>query len=300
MLASIGPSIGDRGFLLVLPSNVRGSLRDLLFDLRYSIRTLKKSPGFAAVAVLTLALGIGANTAVFTVVNGVLLRPLPYVDQDRLVTLWSARPDDGRRFLPSYPDFQAWHEQSESFEHMAFIYGDEITLRTDEGLDPMLTAFVSGEFFSALQGRSVLGIPFGEIDGDAVGAEKLVVLKYREWQGRFGGDLDIVGKTLSFTDGSYVVAAVMAEGVDYPTWADMWIPFTPATADRYGLSARDRRIDTRVLARLRSDVELCNYRRSGRRDEAGYQKGSARRGLHTLIEQFHSCLGQAGQLPGHA
>jgi len=89
----------------------------------------------------------------------------------------------------------------------------------------------------------------------ALGEEKLVVLKYGEWLGRFGADPDIVGKTLSFTDGSYTVAAVMAEGVDYPFWADMWTPFTPDVADQYGLRARDRRVDTRVLARLRPDVE---------------------------------------------
>ena len=255
VLASIGPSLRDRGFLFFPPSAAAATLRDLVFDFRYSLRTLKKSPGFAAVAVLTLALGIGANTAVFTVVNGVLLRPLPYLDQDRLVTLWSARPEDSRRFLPSYPDYQAWKSQSESFEQMAFIYGDEIVLRTDEGLDPMLAAFVSSEFFSALQGRAVIGTPFSEIDENAPGADRLVVLKYREWQGRFGSDPDIIGRTVSFTDGSYTVAAVMEEGVDYPFWADMWVPFTPATADRYGLRARDRRVDTRVLARLRFGVE---------------------------------------------
>lgn len=252
---SIWPSLRDGRFRVEVPRALWVGVGDLLHDIQYSLRTLKKSPGFASVAVLTLALGIGANTAVFTVVNGVLLRPLPYPEQDRLVTLWSVPPDNVRGILPSYPDFQSWQAQSGSFERMAFSYGDEIVLRTDEGLDPMIAAYVSGEFFSILRVKTVLGTPFGEIDGQALSEEKLVVLKYGVWQGRFGADPDIVGKTLSFTDGSYTVAAVMAEGVDYPVWADIWTPLTPAIVERYSLRERDRRVDTRVLARLRSDAE---------------------------------------------
>jgi predicted permease len=251
-LQCVGPSIGWH-ISANLAVFARGP-RDLLHDVRYALRSLKQSAGFASVAVITLALGIGANTAVFSVVNGVLLKPLPYPDQDRLITVWSALHEDSRRFLPSYPDFQSWREQTTSFEKMAFVYGDELVLRTDDGLNPMLSAYVSDDFFSALGGRTILGTPFGDTSLDAAGDGKQVVLKYGEWQGRFGGDPDIVGKSISFTDGAYTVVAVMADGVDYPFWADMWTPLTTAVVDRYGLSARDRRVDTRVLARLKPDV----------------------------------------------
>ena len=254
LVTSVGPSLRDRGLLFFLPSFFVGSVRDLISDFRYSLRSLKKSPGFAVVAVLTLALGIGANTAVFTVVNGVLLRPLPYPDQERLVTLLSVQPEGSMGSLPSYPDFQSWHEQSESFEGMAFVYGDEKTLRTDDGLDPMLAAYVSADFFSTLRPTAFLGAPFGGIGDDVFDGERLVVLKYGEWQDRFGGDPEIIGKTLPFTDGVHTVVGVMAEGVDYPVWADMWTPLTQEVVDRYGLRARDRRVDTRVLARLRPSV----------------------------------------------
>jgi len=249
VLQSVGPSLRSRA-VAVLALFARGPL-DLLQEVRFVFRSLKKSAGFATVAIITLALGIGANTAVFTVVNGVLLKPLPYADQDRLVTVWSAMREDSRRFLPSYPDYQSWQEQTTSFEKMAFIYGDELVLRTDDGLEPILSAYVSADFFAALGARTTLGTPFGDVSD---GAAKQVVLKYGEWQRRFGGDPDIVGKTIQFTDGSYTVAAVMADGVDYPFWARMWTPLTPAVVDRYGLRARDRRIDSRVLARVRSDV----------------------------------------------
>jgi putative ABC transport system permease protein len=252
---SITPSLRDRDLGSLFPNRMQLTLRDFFQDVRYSIRTLGKSFGFTSVAVLTLALGIGANSAVFTVVNGVLLRPLPYPDQDRLLTLWSVRPDGSIGSLPSYPDFQSWHAQSESYVGMAFIYGDEMIRRTDEGLDPMLAAYVTGEFFSTLRARAVLGSPFGNTGGADFGEEKVIVLKYGIWQGQFGGDPEIIGKTVPFADGSYTVGAVMAEGVDYPVWADMYTPITQAVIDRSGLNARDRRVDTRVFARLRTDVD---------------------------------------------
>ena len=246
----------DRNKGVRFPRVVSLTLRDFFQDVRYALRTLRTSIGFAAVAVLTLALGIGANTAVFTVVNGVLLRPLPYPDQDRLVTLWSARQDGSIGSLPSYPDFLSWHDQSESFTGMAFIYGDEVVRRTDEGLDPMLAAYVTGEFFSTLLPRTLLGAPFGVTDGVGVGDDRVLVLKYGVWQGKFGGDPDIVGKTVQFRDGSYTVGAVLAEGVDYPVWADIYTPITNDVIDRSGLNARDRRVDSRVLARLKNGAGL--------------------------------------------
>jgi hypothetical protein len=110
LVQSIGPSLRDRAPRVPVPGALRVAVRDIVHDVRYSLRALKKSVGYTTVAVLTLALGIGANTAVFTVVNGVLLRPLVYPDQDRLVTLWSVKPADQRRFLPSYPDYHSWGE----------------------------------------------------------------------------------------------------------------------------------------------------------------------------------------------
>ncbi len=252
---SVAPSLRDRGLGFLLPRGLSLTLRDFFQDVRYSLRTLRTSMGFSTVAVLTLALGIGANTAVFTVVNGVLLRPLPYPDQDRLVTLWSARQDGAIGSLPSFPDFQSWHDQSESYSGMAFVYGDEVVRRTDEGLDPMLAAYVTGGFFSTLLPRTQLGTPFSSASAGGVDEDRVIVLKYGVWQGKFGGDPDIVGKTVPFRDGSFTVVAVLAEGVDYPVWADVYTPITHDLIDRSGLNARDRRVDTRVLARLKNNVD---------------------------------------------
>src|SRR5215471_19013593 len=137
-------------------------MRTLIQDLRYGARMLLKKPGFTLIAVLTLALGIGANTAIFTVVNGVLLRPLPYDEPDRLVMLWESSPRrniDQQRVAP--PNLVEWREQSRSFENIAYWSGTgDFNLVTADGGEKAQCAYVSSDLFSALRVRPQLGRAF--------------------------------------------------------------------------------------------------------------------------------------------
>lgn len=125
-------------------------------DIRYAVRMLLKKPGFAAVAVVTLALGIGANTAIFTIVNSVLLRPLPYPDPERLVMIWGTHPQIGRE-AASLPDFVDWRRQSRSFQYMAAAARRNFNLSGGAEPERLLGALVTREFFAVLAGIEFLG-----------------------------------------------------------------------------------------------------------------------------------------------
>jgi predicted permease len=224
-------------------------------DLGFALRTLSRTPGYTAVAVLTLGLGIGANTAMFTLVDGVLMRPLPYQDADRLVTLWSSSLSRGpyTRSPVSYPDFRDWRSQATSFEGMAMLYGHDVVLREREGPTPLLVAAVSGDYFELLRARAVLGRPFSQ--SGVSENPQVAVLKYGTWQRRFGGDPAIVGRTITLDDMIYTIVGVLDQGRDFPGWGEMWIPLSPEIIARHNLEHRGQRIDTWVLARLRPGVD---------------------------------------------
>jgi putative ABC transport system permease protein len=230
-------------------------LHDVRRDIGFASRMLARSPGYATVAVLTLAVGIGANTAVFTLVDGVLMSPLPYQDADRLVTLWSTSPSRGlfTRSPVSYPDFRDWESQTSSFENMAMLYGHEMVLREREGPVSIVVAAVSGDYFDVLKARTVLGKSFTHFDVGDNGA--VAVLKYGTWQRRFGGDPGVIGKTITLDDVSYTVVGVTDRGRDFPMWGELWIPLTPEIVRDQNLEHRGQRIDTWVLARLRAEVD---------------------------------------------
>ena len=163
-------------------------------DLKYGVRMLAKAPGFTAVAVLTLALGIGANTAIFSVVYAALLRPLPYLQPSRVITLTqsrgqdSAQPDQIRRFWnSSYPDFQDWVAQAKSFQSLAGFGGDGF-LYNGVGEPQLLDAAqASTNFFSTLGVRPMLGRDFSAGE-DVANNPKVAILTYGFWQSQFGGD----------------------------------------------------------------------------------------------------------------
>jgi len=166
----------------------------LVKDIRYGVRSLLKHPGFAAIAVVTLALGIGANTAIFSVVNAVLLRPLPFKEPDRIVMVWERRANSGRANLPiSGHEFAAWRERSQSFASLALIQPDGLNL-TGRG-DPLNVnaARVSADYFSVLGVPPLLGRAFAR-DEDQQGGAKVVVLGHKLWTERFGADRGIVDR----------------------------------------------------------------------------------------------------------
>src|SRR5205823_13223903 len=152
----------------------------LLADLRFAVRTLCKSPGFAAAAILTLALAIGSNTAVFSVVNGVLLRPLPFAEQDRLFMLGEQSRQGGFR-PPSYPTFLDWQAQSSAFVDLAYVRGGGQRLTGPEGVHSVIVSVVSPGFFATLGERPLMGRLFTP-DEERAGT-LVAVLPYALWQG---------------------------------------------------------------------------------------------------------------------
>src|SRR5258706_10471650 len=181
----------------------------LISDLRFAIRVLLKSPGFAVVAVLCLAIGIGANTTIFSVVNAILLRPFPFADPDRIVAVHEIQPKNDRdRAGLSYPDFRDLREQSNSFSQTAAYTGRSITFSDSDEPERVVGSAVSASLFPLLGVKPALGRHFRE-DEDKPGAPGVVLLSDAIWKRRFNSDSAIVGKTLLANAAAYTVGAVM-------------------------------------------------------------------------------------------
>jgi predicted permease len=202
-------------------------LEMLIADVRYALRQLHRSPGFTAVALIMLALGIGANTAVFSVIEAVLLRPLPYRNSDRLVLLADAQdPRDGGIF---YKDFEAWRHQSRSLDPISAYYRDSgwsrVTLTGSEEPISIQAAFVSADLFPLLGIAPQLGRTFTE--REQARHDRVAVLSYGLWQRRFGGSPDVIGQTIQLDGVASRVIGVMPEAFQFPA-ADsaLWAPIT--------------------------------------------------------------------------
>jgi len=178
-------------------------------DLRFALRTFARRPGFTAVALLTLTLGIGAATAIFSVVNGVLLRPLPYPDADGLVVLWNTNPAQGQEeYRMAGVDFFEMERSATSIQRMALVAGATASL-TDEGLPPMRAegAAVSAGLFDLLGVQPLMGRTFRPEENQ--GEHRVVILSHGLWQGRFGGDPGMVGKTVTMDGNPVQVVGIM-------------------------------------------------------------------------------------------
>jgi putative ABC transport system permease protein len=216
---------------LELSKRPRARSRGTVFmtsDLVYAVRGLRQKPLFAAAAALTLALGIGANSAIFTVVNAVLLQPLPYPAPDRLMTLWTYNPRQGYdKDVSAYPNFDDWRRQSASFEGMSAYFDANFTL-TQAG-DPAQIdgAIVTPGFFETLGVAPALGRTFGAREGAAGGA-RVAILSHGLWQTRFGGDPAIVGRTVMLDSVSHGVLGVMPASFAHPETAVVWTPLAPS------------------------------------------------------------------------
>src|SRR5499426_574977 len=181
-------------------------MQNILQDLRYGARMLLKRPGFTVVAVITLALGIGANTAIFSVVNAVLLRPLPCEDPDRLV-VFSTAPQQGHPEACSLPDFVDWREQSRSFERMA-AFTDRTFNLTGVGEAERLNGLaVTADFFPLLSIRPAFGRVFLP-EEDRPGASGVAILSHNLWRRRFGSNPDMVGRAITLNGQDYTVVGI--------------------------------------------------------------------------------------------
>lgn len=193
-------------------------------DIRFGFRTLLRSPATTLVAVLTLALGIGANSAIFSVVDSVLLEPLPYSQADELVMVWEAAPKLGfPRFTVSPANFHDFRAQSRSFEHLVAMQRRRLNLTGGEQPEVLLGSAVSPAFFRMLDVKPMLGRGFEDDEG-IPGKGKVAVLSYGLWQRRFGGDRGIVGRSLNLNGESFQVIGVAPQGFEMPNKAEIWVP----------------------------------------------------------------------------
>jgi len=205
----------------------------LVQDVRYAIRQLKNSPGSAAIAVVTLALGIGANTSIFSNVNALLLRPFDFPDLDRVVTVWET-VQSAKSVKAAPANFRDWTEQSTSFEHLAAVQGWDANL-TGEGVAERAEGYhVTPEFFPLLGIPARLGRNIGTADFQQ-GAAPVVVESYGFWQKHLAGDVNVVQKSLLLNGQHFTMVGVAGEGANFPAGAEVWTPLdlnASAVADR--------------------------------------------------------------------
>jgi len=189
-------------------------MNGLIHDIRYAVRQLRKSPGFTLVAVLTLALGIGANTAIFSVVQGVLLRPLPYRNSDQLARVWSTSNQSSRN-VSSYPDFRDWADQNHTFQQMAAYRGQFFNLSGVDHPERIRGLMITFNFFELLDVNPILGRAFTN-DEHETGRNHVVLLSSALWQSHFAGDPGVLGRSIRLDDESYTVVGVLPSSFDFP------------------------------------------------------------------------------------
>src|SRR6201987_3128350 len=197
-------------------------LDTLLADLRYALRMLRKNPGFAAIAILTLALGIGANTAIFSVVEGVILAPLPYFQPDRLVMVWENNPRFPRVFV-SYPNFLDWQHSARSFRQMAAFMEQGVDLTGPGAPEHLDGKEISSGFFGTLGAKLTLGREFSP-EEDRRGGTPVVIISNRLWRNRFDGSAEALGKSVTLDGVDYTIVGVTPPGFRLEHDADVSTP----------------------------------------------------------------------------
>lgn len=224
-------------------------------DATHMLRSLRRSPGFAIVAILTLALGIGATTAVLSIVDHVLVHALPFRDADRLVVMLE-RDDRGGFRPPSYPTVVDWQRDAgvqRAFEGVSFLRGDGVALTLGDKTERVLAGFVDSAFFPVIGARPALGRVLTAED-QRIGAAPAVVLSYGLWQQRFGGDPSIIGRRIDLDSLPTTVVGVLPAGAQYPGFAALWRPLSQYRHQEI-LTRRGLHVDSRTVARYRPGVD---------------------------------------------
>ena len=222
-------------------------------DVRFAVRALVHSPIFSVVTVLSLALGIGANTAIFSVVNGLLLRPLPYPESERIVHVWHTPPQQSfpgmDRFSVSPANYFDWKVQSSAFEQMAVYTYTGLSLSTSNDPQPLIGAVVSSEFFSVLRTNALQGRTFTP-DEERPGRDQVAVISHGLWQRAFGANPNIIGQPVTLNSRSFTVVGIMPAGFEFPREAELWVPLAFDDKERQVRSIHDYL----VLARLKQNI----------------------------------------------
>jgi putative ABC transport system permease protein len=258
----------------------------LVQDLRLGMRRLAKAPGFAAIALLTLALGVGANTAIFTVVNGVLFRPLPFPEPDRLVGLFHV--SDGDRTTMSPPNFLDVRERARTLSDATAFYDDNLNM-TGRGDPVRLEATrVTGSFFGVLGVKPMMGRSFTSADNDFK-QPRVAILGYPLWRERFSADPKAVGQTMLLNGVSHEIVGVMPESFRYPSDAQLWVPmefredYRTANRGAWYLTAIGRLASDQTLAAATRELEAI-----GKQLEREFPNQNTRVGITAQPLQAHS------------
>jgi putative ABC transport system permease protein len=266
----------------------------LLQDFRYGVRTLLKSPGFAATAVLTLALGIGAGTAVFSVCDSLLWKPVALPDLESLVAVLQAVPEDPNHWSNAAPgDLQDVRRESSSFQSFTTFQEGMANIAV-AGAEPerALQALVSADFFDVMRVRPALGRAFqpGE---DEPGREREVILSHRLWMRRFAGDRDVVGRTIRLDDQNYIVIGVMPSTFDFPLATELWTPLalTPAQRSTRGastLQAAARLAPGRTAAQAAAEVNAISLRLEQRYPDSNKNRRHLVWPIHRYLVEYET------------
>jgi len=237
-------------------------LETLFQDLRFGLRMLRKNPFFSLTAILTLALGIGANTAIFSVVNALLLRPLPYRAPEQLVKVFQTQPDPASVMQSSnwaYPRFEMLRDQSQSFAAVAGFAQQPYNLTGTDAPERLQVELVSASYFPLLGVDAAVGRTFVAEEDRTPGANLAALLSYGLWQRRFGGDAQVLGKTIEFEKNVFTIVGVLPPGFRGQNGtADAWVTMMAAPLLRYkGVLTNSRNYWFQVVARVKDGVTLA-------------------------------------------
>jgi putative ABC transport system permease protein len=267
-------------------------LETLFHDLRFGARMLFKNPGFSLIAIFTLALGIGANTAIFSVVNAVLLSSLPYAEAERLVQL-AERSREGVRFNVAYPNFEDWRVRAQSFEGMASIRDQSFNLTGVNKPTQLLGRTVNWNFFSLLGVQPQLGRSFSAAD-DHYGAERTAILSHAMWQDRYGSDLSVIGKAVLLNGHPYTVIGVLPPGFEYFRKDDVYVPIGLFLKPNTGLTDRGSRLRLYAVARLKPGVTLAqaNSEMAALATQLAQEYPAANQGKSAMAERLQDVMSE--------
>ena len=226
-------------------------------NLRFALRTLLRNPAFAATAIATLALGIAVNTTIFSVVNAVLLRPLPYRDAGRLVILWTTFPRQAVFELPSgYRNAEDWKDQAHSFETMIFSREEPVVLQEEPYAEPLEAAYVTSDFFSGLGVQPALGRSFTA--EEAARGDRIAILSHALWKRRFAASPAVIGRSIRLEGRTAVVAGVLPQNFrPLSRDTELWMPHSASSFFAEMKDSRDPKFGWEVLGRLRPGISLA-------------------------------------------
>jgi predicted permease len=259
-------------------------------DIRYAVRTLRKNPGFTLVAVLILALGIGANTAMFSLTSAVLLRPLPFPDPDRLVVLWKDFTAVGgpSQLTPEWTDYVEWNRRSRSFDAMAALVDVSYNLTGDGEPERIEASGTTANLFSLLGVQPLLGRTF-EPDDEGAGASSVVVISDRLWRRRFAGAPDVIGRSMVLDGLRRTVIGVVPSDFRFPDDNAIWVPASPEELARQG--------SVFVVARLAAGTALgqAHAEMTTIAKTLEQERGVADSGIQITVAGLHEYLARAAR-----